>query len=153
MIVVLCTIPHTGTQFFRFLLGEHLPFVGFQTLKREHVERGLIVCHVTDWSLQCMNEMTRRPIVVTTKRNWADVKRSWERRGRKIEELAEYARRHTELVEKWRPIVVSVDEDREARLQHLGATLGLALKTDWSPVNTWEETLEARRQAETGYVN
>ena len=133
MTVVLCTVPHTGTQFVRSILCRHMPDVDFGGL------HGLVTVHATDAALDQIAEHAGWiSALVTTVRDREAVRVSWERRGKSLPLLDTYWSRWERMVAARNPIIVSVDApDREDRLVALGRALGLSLETDWRPVNSW----------------
>lgn len=136
--VVLCTICHTGTIFFHNLLKEHYQAIGFS-----HVGRvGVIQVHISRKALDDIRDNRNRIELVTTIRNWDKVCESWRKRKR-IEQELETARELWNRLLDLKPIIVSVDDDRERRLKELSAALGKELVTDWKPVNQWQTTPQA----------
>ena len=122
--VILCTIPHTGTWFFEKLLKDHGVNVSTQHCTyngepgiRKAVEDGAIL--------------------VTTYRDFQNVTNSWVKRGRVMATLSEHLECWYRLFE-FEPIIVSVDNNREMRLELLSAVLDVDLQTDWTPVNVTE---------------
>ena len=119
--VILATIPHTGTHFFKKLLEDH----GFEVK----------AIHVTDNGLKQVNsKVSAGWVLVTTYRNIDRVLKSWHMRGREGQSLNQYLENWYTL-HQWEPIVVSFDNNREARLEFLSAVLDVELKTDWESVN------------------
>ena len=121
MNIFLCTIPGTGTYFFRDLLEKHGCSVKAlhcskegMVRAKEYVEKGYVL--VTAWR-----------DVEETKNNWVLMNRS-------LDEYDLYYRNWHQLFE-YEPVVVSFSNNREARLELLGAVIGKKLETDWTPVN------------------
>ena len=123
--IVLATVPHTGTSFFRDLLRQHFrPY------------RDFIVRHVHDDVFADLDNRT----VVTTIRDDEDVRRSHIKRGENPGALEGYWRNWDRVVAEYDPIIVSVDAvDRDARLDNLSEALGVEFETDWAPVNAWTD--------------
>lgn len=137
--IILATIPHTGTQFFRELLSQHLPAIGWHQVIDKR--RGLITAHLTDDTMSMLRTNYERVDVVTTARDWDDVWKSWQARGRDMEEdFREYLDRWSDLIAAFDPVIVSVDcVHRDRMLARLSDLVGMTLKTDWKPVNATEE--------------
>lgn len=137
MRIVLATIPHTGTNFFMGLLAQHFPLVTCADLVEGR--HGFWPLHVSTPNFARMQRIAR-PVVITTVRDPEKVRRSWEQRGQVMRMLDEAYEQHAWMMERWHPIVVSIDDDREARLEALEQKLGVRFETDWAPVNAWSKT-------------
>ena len=131
--VLLVTIPHTGTRFFRDILTEHLPYVGMRGIVSGG-KVGVGAIHCTQSVLDAIADAEYSHTLVTTWRDPEKVARSWLRRGKPLEELDDYRARWGGMVRRWRPRFLTLEEDRERKLAELGAYLGLDLTTDWEPV-------------------
>lgn len=134
--IVLCTVPHTGTQFFHHLLAEHFTPMGLDGL--EAGERGLVSVHVYGPHLDRLQRIRNRFVLATTERDKAKVRASWINRRKKLERFDEAWALHERLM-TMNPFVLSVDaEDRDRRLREFSKRIGVDLKTDWAPVNEWK---------------
>lgn len=131
--VFLCTIPHTGTQFFRKVFQDAgLEEVGFGNVKNGKT-RGpgrFVTCHVTPAGLRDVGRF--EGVLVTTTRNDADLEASWRRRGKDIETLNRYRKRWEMLLEH-SPYILTIDADnrRTQRLDDLSKRLGIPLVAQW----------------------
>ena len=132
--IILATIPSTGTNFFKKVFEDH----------------GLEVkaLHLTDQGLKRVIEMGwcdgrglyEDSVLVTTCRNWHDVKQSWDNRGRD-DNINVYLKNWFALASLM-PIVVSVDSESIPRLAVLSKAVGVELKADWTPVpSRWKEAV------------
>lgn len=110
------------------------PNRGFKT----DIHEGLHVGHCTTYSRPYWErKKAGGMLIVTTQRNWEDVRGSWDhRRQLDPSELPKFIRNYFDWVLPMADIVVSVDFEREARLMHLEDLLGVPLNTDWEPVNS-----------------
>ncbi len=118
--ILLCTIPKTGTHFFKKLFEDH----GFNVK----------AVHLTDDGLDmAFKACERNDIVVTTYRNLSAIEYSWLKNLRD-DNLDKYIENWYRLQEL-EPVIVSVDSIKEARLNLASAILGVELKTDWKAVN------------------
>ena len=130
--IVLCTIPHTGTQFFRGLLAQHYKPTGWDDTD----PNGFITCHITNDALTHILDNRRNMTLVTTVRDWWAVQNSWQQRNRDFSEYPDYLGCWLDLILQ-NPFVLSVDHHKENRLKLLEQHLGVQFKTDWTPVNEW----------------
>lgn len=121
MKIILATIPHTGTWFFEKLLKDH----GF----------AVETMHVTRNSMPRVKIMVDQGMpVVTTVRSLDKVRESWAVRNRPLDQWCEHLECWFELM-AYKPHIVSVDCQKEERLEALGDALGVQFKTKWEPVN------------------
>ena len=118
--IILCTIPGTGTHFFKKLLEDH----GFDVKAIHCTDNGLNIVR---------DEIVNGSTLVTTWRYISDIYKSWDKNNRDLN-ADDYLEGWYRLFQ-WEPVVVSFDSDKEARLELLSAVLGVELKTDWEPVN------------------
>lgn len=136
--IVLCTVPHTGTQFFRQMFLNHgliergLDDVGEH--ESERVPGYFTALHVTADGLASVRRVTARVRLVTTVRDWDAVRASWRRRNKDLDTLERYAARWHELL-KLEPFILSVDCDRERRLDDFRRLTGIDFQTNWLPIN------------------
>jgi len=134
--IILVTVPHTGTSFFRDLLRAHFA----QRTYRDLFEGadGFCVMHVTEDTIADIAAIAD-PVLVTTTRDPGAVKLSYRRRGESLDALADYWKRWWDMVCQYKPYVVSVDSPRrDELLAELGGALGVEFATDWAPVNAWK---------------
>lgn len=131
--VILATVPHTGTQFFYKLLQQHFPPMGFDEVGK----RGCIAVHTVPANMELIHAHRRSITLVTTLRDEAAVLNSWKQRGRDLSKWDEAWSCWRDLLEL-KPIIVSVDDAREARLRALERALGVEFETDWTPENAWK---------------
>ena len=125
--IILCTIPGTGTQFFRELLEDH----GFDVK----------AVHCTDHALSIVeDEIANGSILVTTYRDVEDIYECWGNR----ELVGKHPPKRDDLkyfeswyrLFRWEPVVVSLHHERDIRLKLLSAVLGKELKADWEAIRT-----------------
>lgn len=123
--IILCTIPGTGTQFFKKLLENH----GFDVRAIHCTKSGLDIVR---------DEIVSGSILVTTWRDIDEIYKCWSKRetvGRHPPEQDDlrYFESWYRLF-RWEPIVVSLNTDRVERLAFLSHVLGIELKADWTAV-------------------
>ncbi len=128
--VILCTIPRTGTHFFKGILQQKYGYASFDNVLAG--ENGLNVCHATDDVVERLRGSHVH--IVTTIRTWADVMDSWDAQGRNTDLLGDHLKAWLELL-TLDPIIVSFEHQRADRLCRLCDALGAEFKTDWTPVN------------------
>ncbi len=121
--IILCTIPGTGTHFFKDLLEGH----GFDVKAIHCTENGLKIVE---------DEIVNGSTLVTTYRDVPDIYENWGNNNRDLD-AGKYFEGWYQL-EQYCPVTVSIDNNREARLNLLGQVLGVQLNTDWEPVNHTE---------------
>ncbi len=119
--IILCTIPGTGTHFFKDLLEGH----GFDVKAIHCTENGLKIVE---------DEIVNGSTLVTTYREVSDVYENWGNNNRDLE-AGKYFEGWYRLFQ-YEPVVVSIDNVKEERLEFLSAVLGVELKTDWEAVRT-----------------
>lgn len=140
MRVLLATIEHSGTRFFANLLA--LPFGNPRIAGTEwyaHVADGppFVVTHVQNKTLIERYVAEFAPLLVTTTRNLDMLLASYVRRN-VAEDLPRYLSDWLRMVDRFKPLVVSVDAaDREQRLAQLSELVGVSLSTSWRPVERW----------------
>lgn len=140
-VIILLTVPRTGTGFFKKLLRQHFKLIGFSDAR--FGVGGLLVSHVSMSSIEAISDITNS-IVVTTWRDWTKVKDSFIRHGDSLELFQTHFEAWEALVSKFDPIVLTVEDEykgvsRETLLAGLGHRLGVNLETDWEPVNEWDK--------------
>lgn len=135
MNLLLVTIPHTGTRFFIDLLE---PVLGPHTAMREKSEahplqaHNFATCHVEYGALIDEYIALFNPVLVTTTRQMAAVRSSYVKRGRNDERIWQHFKSWLEFMDKYGPLVVSVDaQDRDERLRDLSRLIGHDLQTEW----------------------
>ncbi len=135
MLLILQTIPRTGTGFFLKVLSQH-----FQ-LTSPRAKKGLAVSHVSEAGLDLLTSLSYPHLVLTTWRDWEKVRESFTRYGDATfeEQFVIWER----LVSLHDPIVLTVEREycgvtREEILLSLGNRLGVCFDTDWKPVKSGE---------------
>ena len=93
--------------------------------------------HCTENGLKIVeDEVLNGSILVTTWRDVPDLYENWGNNNRDLD-AGKYFEGWYRL-EQYCPVTVSIDNNREARLNLLGQVLGVQLNTDWEPVNHTE---------------
>jgi hypothetical protein len=149
--ILLVTVPHTATRFFADLLSEalHLPNERIRKTDTGYVCRYIGTMHFANVELMDRYIARHDPLLVTTVREEAKIRESWEKR---IEQREKFGggpiplrsdidlslERWLDFVEKYDPLIVSVDSpEREAMLERLSEAVGVELETDWRPVGAF----------------
>lgn len=127
--VILATMMHSGTDFFRGILERHYPYIGFEAALAG--QPGLAAIHISDRVLDALEYRCKgNPVLVTTLRHWRDMELSWKRAGRDMPTLPIMRECWMRFLEM-DPFILSVDCQRQERLDRLSAHLGVKLETDW----------------------
>ena len=147
--VVLATVRHTGSLFFRGILLR----AGFQLtpLRGEAKPPPLIFAHLYDTHMDdIFRWLEQFPTLVIPMRDPQECADGWTRRGATFEHFEEMWR-NVEVLEQFSPSFVSIDtDDREERLSALARRLGRDLQTDWAPVN--RSGKEYKRNFDASYL-
>jgi len=141
--IFLITVRHSGTRFFLDMMEKALQC-------SHHLLEGpnepnpkrypFVFAHINNRDLHCIEKYMEMysPLLITTERNYQDVHESWRKRGRRISLLRENIEIAQCLIQKYSPIIVSVDSIfRDMRLYQLGEALGIKFETDWEPVGQY----------------
>lgn len=145
--ILLTTVPHTGTRFFIELIEKatghehHIMRARTEPDSRQLLQGyPFATCHIEPGNWQLLNWYIDdfQPLVVTTARWPRDVEASWRKRGLKLDKMVEGNTLQKQLIRERDPIVVSVDApNRAERLEQLAQAIGSRLETDWQPVGSW----------------
>ncbi len=129
-VIILLTVPRTGTGFFKKLL-------------LQNGVKDLVVSHVSMAGVDAL-EGNHYTWIITTWRDWTKVKESFLKHGDSLELFQEHFEAWEALVSRFDPIVLTVEDEykgvpRETLLAGLAYRFGIDLETDWEPVNEWKE--------------
>ena len=146
MNIFLCTIPHTGTNFFynMFVEAGFVP-LGFGYTKDQLLSpsggKGWITrCHVSRDTVRAAREAHKLgSAIVTTDRPYDETVASWKARGKSISDLHKAYLDQEELMDSLYPVyVITFDEHnyRAERIGDLEHALGVKLNPQWDkPMN------------------
>lgn len=129
--VLVLSVPHTGTY---FVLDSVL-----RNFKRRQANQPLIpgckiARHIAEPDRELTESIRRQCVTVVPIREYAAVKKTWQRNGMNVDQLAEQWGEMQSLENVFR---LQIDApDRDSQLEKLSNLIGEPLHTDWKPINS-----------------
>ena len=131
MIVVVTSIPHTGTQ---FVFHQVLSWLGpeIRNPVRSEKKHGKIWIHSEPHRLQELESLKDYPWIVPM-RHPLRVGESWKGRKKNLSTLLELYRIQRKFVDKFGPLYFPIDSPkRQIFLDRINERLGTQIETDWA---------------------
>ena len=154
MIVVVVSVPHSGTQFvFKQLLGWLEPEI--RNPARSADKHGKIWFHVDPDRLVELRSLTDYPWIVPM-RHPLRIGESWKGRHKRLDRLVELLEIQRNFVHQFNPLYLPIDAaNRQDFLTEINQRLGTELETDWANFTStghWDWLDEAEREMLMPYV-
>ena len=127
MIIVVPSIPHTGTMFVYHEILKEIP----QEIRNPKKGPGKIQIHIYQDRMDELYSLSAYPWIVPL-RHPEKVAITWKSREKDLAELREFWWRLLDLVDSFEPHYLSIDApNRNAQLAKINESIGLNAQTDW----------------------